>query len=32
MQVARLPDANAMDSLNRKLDDALYQMRQLEIS
>ena len=25
------PDAGAVDSLNRKLDDALYQLRQLEI-
>ncbi len=25
------PDASAVDSLNRKLDDALYQLRQLEI-
>lgn len=26
-----LPDANAMDGLTRKVDDALYQLRQLEI-
>ncbi len=26
-----LPDANAMDKLTRRLDDALYQLRQLEI-
>ena len=25
------PDSGAVDSLNRKLDDALYQLRQLEI-
>ncbi len=25
------PDSGAMDKLNRKLDDALYQLRQMEI-
>lgn len=28
---AETPDPGAVDSLNRKLDDALYQLRQLEI-
>ncbi len=28
---AAAPDTGALDSLNRKLDDALYQLRQLEI-
>lgn len=28
---APAPQASAVDSLNRKLDDALYQLRQLEI-
>lgn len=28
---AAAPDPNAVDSLSRKLDDALYQLRQLEI-